>query len=141
MANGNLRAELQLVSNRKLEDAFTLFNNGGYSNAFYLAGYAIECALKACIAKQVLPETIPDKQFVKTIYTHSFDSLIGLAGLRGELRAKQDADQIFQAQWAVASEWSPDVRYASVDKSTTHLMLIAVGDANHGVLPWIKTFW
>lgn len=141
MANGNSRAELQAVADRKLDDARTLFDNGGYSNAFYLAGYAIECALKACIAKQVLPETIPDKKFVNAIYTHSFNDLVGLAGLRGELRAKQDADQDFQAQWALASEWSPEVRYESVDKATTHLMLIAVGDANHGVLPWIKTFW
>jgi HEPN domain-containing protein len=124
-----------------LADAEVLFNSGGYSNSYYFLGYAIECALKACIAKQVLPETIPDRRFVNEIYTHSYDKLIGLAGLRAELREKQDVDQNFQVQWAVASEWTPDVRYESVDKSSAHLMLIAVGDKNHGVLPWIKTYW
>lgn len=141
MSNGSSKAQLEAVAQCKFDDAQLLFENGRFSNAFYLAGYAIECALKACIARQLLPETIPEKSFVNAVYTHKFDSLIGLAGLRNELRVRQDADQAFQANWALASEWSPDVRYEPVDKSTAHLMVIAVGDQTHGVLPWIKTYW
>jgi HEPN domain-containing protein len=141
MGQGNSKAELEAVANVKFEDAVILFQNGRHSNAFYLAGYAIECALKACIAKQVAPLTIPDRKFVQAIYTHNYTDLVGLAGLRGELKTKQNEDQLFQANWALASEWSPDMRYESIDKSMANLMLIAVGDADHGVLPWIRTYW
>jgi hypothetical protein len=141
VSNGSSKSQLETVAQCKFDDSLLLFEHGRFSNSFYLAGYAIECALKACIARQLLPETIPDKSFVNAFYTHKFDALIGLAGLRNELRVRQDADQTFQANWGLASEWSPDVRYEPVDRSMANLMVIAVGDERHGVLPWIKTYW
>lgn len=137
----NSREHLRAIAECKLDDALLLFENQRYSNAYYLVGYAIECALKACIARQVLAETIPDKGFINAVYTHRFDALIGLAGLRAELKTRQDESPQFQAYWALASEWTPEVRYESVDKATANLMLVAVADNDCGVLPWIRNFW
>jgi HEPN domain-containing protein len=47
------RADLQKLSNTRLRQARILFAAGESSGAYYLAGYAVECALKACFAKHV----------------------------------------------------------------------------------------
>jgi hypothetical protein len=61
MALGLKGTNLKALAQAKLDDAILLFDNKRYSNAYYLAGYAIELALKACIAKQFVADTIPDK--------------------------------------------------------------------------------
>jgi HEPN domain-containing protein len=55
------RLDLQHLSEAKLADAELLFANGRHSNAYYLAGYAVEIGLKACISRQILADTLPDK--------------------------------------------------------------------------------
>lgn len=45
------RTQLQILAEERARDAEALLNAGRWSGAFYLAGYAIECGLKACIAK------------------------------------------------------------------------------------------
>ena len=83
---GHRRADLQKLAEVKLADAILLAENGRYSNAYYLAGYAIELAIKSCIAKQFNAETIPDPKLVQRLYTHHLSELIGLAGLAAALR-------------------------------------------------------
>lgn len=46
------RLDLQNLALARLEEVEVLLNNHKYSGAYYLSGYVIECALKACIAKQ-----------------------------------------------------------------------------------------
>ena len=45
------RRELQDLSKVRLKEATALLQLGLFDGAFYLAGYAVECGLKACIAK------------------------------------------------------------------------------------------
>ncbi len=45
------RSDLQNLATIRLRDAEVLLDNGRYDGAYYLLGYVIECALKACIAK------------------------------------------------------------------------------------------
>ncbi len=45
------RTVLQLLTEDRLKDAGVLLANGRYGAAYHLAGYAVECALKACFAK------------------------------------------------------------------------------------------
>lgn len=125
----------------KFEDAQLLLKHGRFSNAYYLAGYALEFGIKACIAKQIAAETIPLRDFVNNVYKHKLQDLITTAGLGAELKAQQDRDQTFQAYWGLAGDWSPDIRYTTVDKMTAHQFLQAVGDPEHGILPWIRTVW
>ena len=104
MGLGHKRTDLQAYAQAKLDDACILLQNRRYSNAYYLAGYAVELGLKACIAAQISAETIPDKEFIKKILYHEFPILIGLAGLATELKDQKDKDPIFGANWAIVSE-------------------------------------
>ena len=45
------RADLQKLAEERLADAELLLANGRFGGAYYLSGYVVECALKACIAQ------------------------------------------------------------------------------------------
>ena len=49
------RRDLRELALLRLKEAQVLLANGCWSGAYYLAGYAVECALKACIAKGTEP--------------------------------------------------------------------------------------
>jgi HEPN domain-containing protein len=135
------RVDLQNLADQKLSDAQILFNAKSWSNAYYLAGYAVELAIKACIAKAFKADTIPDRGLVNKTYSHEFPSLIGTAGLRAELQKQEEASQAFAAAWGVVNEWSPDDRYTVKSERDAKDLIEAVSHATHGVLPWIKTHW
>lgn len=135
------RTDLQNLSNGKLEAAQVLAANKRWSNAYYLAGYSIELALKACVAKFISADTIPDKNLIARVYTHNIGELLGLAGLKTEFDARKKADSIFAANWGICSEWSPECRYKDMSAAETTFLLVAISDNSHGVLPWIKTYW
>lgn len=141
MAQGLTKIDLQKLADAKAEDAILLFRNERYSNAFYLGGYAVEFALKACIAGRIEANTIPDKKFITSIFVHDLPNLMGVAGLNGDLKGKEDNDPIFHANWGIVSKWSEHRRYDVADRSTTQFFLEAIINPDHGVLPWIKTYW
>lgn len=63
-----------------------LVQNRKPQGAYYLAGYAVECALKACIAKETKRHEFPPKrQYVHDVYTHDLNSLLRLTGLDKQL--------------------------------------------------------
>jgi HEPN domain-containing protein len=141
MGLGYKRTDLQAYAQAKLDDASILLQNRRYSNAYYLAGYAVELGLKACIAAQINAETIPDRTFIRDIFKHEFPKLIGLAGLTTELKDQKEKDSGFGANWAIVSEWSPDVRYETRDVTSAQTLITAIADPDSGVLQWIKTYW
>jgi len=76
------RATFQRLAELRLSEAKLLAQQGYPSGAYYLTGYAIECALKARIAGQFRANEIPDKGFINRIYTHNLTELLELAGLK-----------------------------------------------------------
>jgi hypothetical protein len=70
------RIDLQALAEERALDAQALLNASRWSGAYYLAGYAIECGLKACIAKLTELHDFPDKDFVNKSYTHKIDVLM-----------------------------------------------------------------
>ena len=141
MGFGYKRRDLQRLAEGKLADAVLLFENRRFTNAYYLAGYAVELGLKACVARQIVAQTIPDKDCINRVFTHSFKSLVGMAGLQEEFKTRELADSVFAANWAVVSEWSPDFRFTSVDATSAQVMLAAVSDSQSGVMAWIRLHW
>lgn len=135
------RSELKPLAQAKLEDARLLLAHKRPSNAYYLGGYAIELALKACIAKQISSDTIPDKDFIRNVYSHEFSQLTGLAGLSSELKREIKDDPLFAANWAIIREWLPDARYRSYTFFEAQTLLEAVGHRDNGAFQWIKRFW
>lgn len=135
------KADLRALAQAKLDDATLLCQMGRYSNAYYLAGYAIEMALKACIAAQFTADVIPDKSFVNDIYSHNLQKLVRLAGLQSELQHQSDTDVNFGANWALVAQWTEESRYVSTDSLSAQTILVAIADPKSGVLEWIKKFW
>jgi hypothetical protein len=64
------RTEFQELAEVRLKEAETLLAAGLWDGAYYLAGYAVECAVKACIAKGIGAEVFPDKEFANKCFTH-----------------------------------------------------------------------
>jgi hypothetical protein len=69
------RKELQSLSRVRLAEAGALLKAGFPDGAYYLAGYSVECALKACIAKQTRLHDSPDKKIVDSSHTHNLRNL------------------------------------------------------------------
>jgi hypothetical protein len=83
------RKDFQLLAKLRAKEAGTLSKNGDDQGAYYLAGYAIECALKACIAKKSKRwEFPPKRKYVDQVYTHDLNLLLQAA----ELGARHESD-------------------------------------------------
>jgi len=61
------KTELENLVAIRIKEADILLAADCYQGAYYLAGYALECALKACIAKQVKEFDFPDKNSPMTV--------------------------------------------------------------------------
>ena len=55
------RLDLQQLSDLRIGEAKALLAQGFPEGAYYLAGYSVECALKACIARRTREHDFPDK--------------------------------------------------------------------------------
>ena len=77
------RTQLQRLAAERVEDAQVLPANGRWTAAYYLIGYAVETALKACILKFVEETGVifTDKKFAEKGWTHRFQDLIKQANL------------------------------------------------------------
>ncbi|MBX6425400.1 MAG: HEPN domain-containing protein [Variibacter sp.] len=134
------RSTLQKLALAKVKDARLLFDHGRYANSYYLYGYGIELALKACIARHIVAETIPDRAILNNVLTHDIAKLSALAGL-SELLRERRADREFDLRWAVVAEWLVESRYELVDSVTAAAMQDAVEHPQHGVLKWLRQHW
>jgi hypothetical protein len=134
------RATLQRLANAKVEDARVLFDNQRYSNSYYLYGYGIELGLKACIARQMIAETVPDKAILRGFLDHEIGKLVGLAGLSELLKTERDSPE-FDTRWSIVSEWSVESRYDMIDPVTAAAMRDAIENPQYGVMRWLRQFW
>jgi hypothetical protein len=135
------KSDLEKLAQVRLDDALLLLQAGRSSSAYYLAGYALELALKACISKLIQPNVIPDKGFINAIYTHKLYSLLSTAGLLPQFNSDVKADPQFAAYWAIASKWSEESRYELWDPMSAAALLEAIYEQNHGVFQWVKRHW
>lgn len=135
------RSDLQRLSQLRLDDALVLFNAGKSSSAYYLAGYSVELALKACISKLFQAQIIPDKGFVNAIHTHSLETLLSTAGLFPQYKTDTKTDLQFAAYWGVTTKWNEESRYQFWDPVSAATLLQAINDPSHGVLQWVKRHW
>jgi hypothetical protein len=76
------RTDLKLLADDRVADARTLLAATRWSAAYYLLGYAVECALKACVASQFRQDEVPDKKIVLDFYTHDLEKLLSISGLK-----------------------------------------------------------
>lgn len=89
------RQDLQGLARSRIAEARFLLRGGLHSGAYYLAGYAVECGLKACIAKKTRRFDFPDKKAVDSSYVHDLEKLVGVAGLTQELQLESKTRPAF----------------------------------------------
>ena len=135
------RADLQHLAAIRLVESKALFETELYSSAYYLAGYSVECALKAVIALQTQLHDFPDKQRATESHTHDCARLAQIAGIFGDLSARTKQDRLFQNSWAEVSAWSEKSRYLTYGRPRALAIIQAVEDTQSGVLPWIMQYW
>jgi HEPN domain-containing protein len=135
------RRDLQELSKVRLKEARALLGLGLYDGAYYLAGYAVECALKACIAKDTRRHQFPDKTKVDKSYSHVLLQLIKVAGLEDEHSERVNGDPEFEANWDIVNFWSEQSRYHRHNQESARDLVRAVSDRRHGVITWIKAHW
>jgi hypothetical protein len=108
--------------------------------SYYLSGYAVECALKACIAKQTRRHEFPPKaKYAHEVYTHKLESLLKLAGLEKQLDSDMATNLALARNWGVVKGWDEESRYRSTGLNGKDLLAAIVGP--DGVLLWIKQRW
>jgi hypothetical protein len=135
------RADLQWLAKERISEARILPGNRRWSGAYYLAGYAVECALKACIARLMKSEEFPDRAFAEKCWTHSLPQFLGLAGLKDEFDVATRTDHDLGQHWDTVKEWNEASRYARTTKAKAKVLYAAITDRKHGVLSWLRRRW
>ena len=139
-SNSVNRAELKELALTRLVDANVLLKNRRPSAAYYVAGYVVECALKACLAKKTRRyEFPPEPKVVREVYyTHDLQKLAEASGLS---RVLEDGSAKLRTYWTTVKDWSEASRYDPNAGKRALDILEAIGDPEDGVLECIKRYW
>ena len=110
---------------QRLLDAKVLAAAGRWRGSIYLAGYAVECALKAQLMRKFDCRTLDDLEqelgrrgilpVQKTVYTHQLISLLELTGSLPRMRR----NLVLWRMFSVVNKWVPAWRYTSDPSSRT----------------------
>ncbi|WP_162342719.1 HEPN domain-containing protein [Cyclobacterium salsum] len=134
------RNSLQELSRLRIREGKILLDNQFYDGAYYLCGYSVECALKACIAKKTKQYDFPDKKVVIESHTHEIIKLVKIAGLEIDLRNRL-IDPNFQLNWTLVKDWSEISRYRRNSELEALDLYSAITTKKHGIMTWIKKHW
>ena len=131
------RADFEKLIDLRMAEAKLLMDHlQDWDVAFYLAGYAVEFALKVrIIAELHRTDGFPGKKLAEDFYKHDLTILRRAAGLEVEM----DSDPQVKPYWLTVSQWTEQCRY-QVDKTEpdTKKFYMAIESE---VLPWIKARW
>jgi hypothetical protein len=140
LAMRKTRRDFQRLAELRAKEAAALAKSRNQQGAYYLGGFAIECALKACIAKKTRRHDFPaDKNYAGQVYTHDLNELLKLAGLSPQLDKDIRTQPELATNWGVVKGWTVGSRYETTGLNGKD-MVAAVSSSN-GVLQWIKIYW
>jgi HEPN domain len=142
------QADLRRLAEERIKDAKALIDAGRWEFAYYVAGYAVQCALKSCVLARMIHTGGVFDEAVKNVgdcRTHEFLKLMQIAGIKDDLdiRLKQSAaDQDeFGANWHEAKAWNVVSRYEAKTEAEAKKLYAAITDEPYGVLKWIQSYW
>lgn len=135
------RADFQRLCQLRLQESKALLAAGFPEGAYYLAGYSIECAFKACIARRTQEHDFPEKGSHR-YFTHDLEDLLGFAKLRLGLEQASQGNPALRRNWIIVQNWSEEGRYEQ-GKTTQDVteLLTAIEDQAGGLLPWLQQHW
>jgi len=135
------RQDFKSLAAIRVQEARLLFRNGKYDGAYYLAGYAVECALKACISKLTRQHDFPDLETVKKSYSHDLAQLAKIAGLEIAMNRAFELDSRLDVNWGVVKDWTEASRYNRHSSTEARDLLRAITDKKSGVMQWLRQHW
>jgi HEPN domain-containing protein len=135
------RRDFQELAALRLKEARLLLKANCPEGAYYLAGYAAECALKACIARHTERFEFPDKTRVDKSWTHSLSGLLQAAELEKKLAEARRHQPELDANWTIVTEWKPESRYQGRTLAQAEDLIKALEERKNGVLRWLKHHW
>ncbi|MFI0416567.1 MAG: hypothetical protein ACH255_20815 [Candidatus Thiodiazotropha sp.] len=136
------RQDLQEISKKRRKEAAILLKAKQYTGAYYLLGYSVECALKACIAKQTKRHDFPNKDIIKNAYNHNLETLLKTAGLDYQLKQDMKTNSSLEVNWSIVKDWKETSRYiTSVTSAEAKDLYSACTSRTNGILAWIKQKW
>jgi hypothetical protein len=108
--------------------------------AYYLTGLAVECALKAAIARRTQRHEFPSKPtIVRGIYDHDLNKLLLAAGLEKVLETVAAGNAPFKQNWVLVKDWTVESRYVTNGLDGQVMYRAATG--RNGVLAWLRQHW
>jgi hypothetical protein len=137
------RADLQELTKERILDAKALIRGKRWSFAYYVSGYAIECALKSCLLARMIHTgwVFQDGAKLQDCLTHDFDKLIRLSGLTTDHNARLAASSTFATNWNRVDAWAVTDRYVATAEDDARTLYAAITDKADGVFPWIMKYW
>lgn len=135
------RKDFQRLTELRAKEASALVRSHNQQGAYYLAGFAVECALKACIAKKTRRHDFPaDAKQAGRVYSHDLTELLKLADLDPQLDRDMKTKPQLAANWGVIKAWRIDCRYETSGLNGKD-MVNSLNAQVDGVLAWIKLHW
>ena len=131
------RKGFQQLAAVRLREAKLLLAANAPDGAYYLAGYAVEFALKACIAKFRQRHDFPDKVRVNRSHTHNLKDLIGVAGLK-DAHVEAMRQYEFSRRWDIVIQWNEESRYRDNSADDASALIEAIENRSYGLLQWLK---
>ncbi len=131
------RKTLEKLAKQRLREAHALFESEQYAGSVYLAGYAVECYLKAAICK-----ALDWEEFRATFAVHDLEGLLLHSGLGRKIESNvkvRDSFTRVKEVWIVHGKQS--IRYKDPDLFTrkgAEDFLELIADEKRGVVPWVK---
>jgi HEPN domain-containing protein len=135
------RSDFQELAALRLKEARLLLKANCPEGAYYLAGYAAECALKACIARRTERFEFPDLKIAQESWGHDLSKLAKTAALDEKLREATNRDAELNLNWTIVTKWKLDSRYQRRSLAEAAALISAVEDRNHGIFRWLKRHW
>ena len=134
------RKDFQRLVRMRLGDARVLLRSGNNEGAYYLAGLAVECALKSAIARKTNRHDFPPKpKIVYSMYDHDLNKLLVAADLETILNAAVMNNAALKANWLLVKDWTVESRYLTTGRSAHDLYRAITG--RNGVLRWLRQHW
>jgi hypothetical protein len=136
------RADFRRIARSRLREAGVLLKARCYSGGYYLSGYVIECALKACIAKQTKRYDFPSSpEDARNYYNHDLTRLLKASGLEPDFKQACKDHEALRVNWTIVKNWSEQARYEKIERQRAIDLFHAVSDAKHGILSWLQAHW
>ena len=136
------RSEFQILTQKRIQEAEKLLKGSCFEGSYYLLGYAVEFALKSCIAKQTKRHDFPDKNFASSVYVHDLSKLLKASGLEQRLQRDSEKNATLELNWAIVKDWSEQKRYVvGITKQEAKDFHSAVLSEPDGILIWLQKWW